>query len=108
MPCAVGAAGWGETGDGAMDDRKRVGCAPGRRRAVDACGAGWRPGADDGVARRARSGCECGVERLLPYYFCAVRDGGFCGVKVAAPARSESELRPGGTKISGDSSWLCD
>ena len=63
MPRSVGAARSRAIGHGEMDDRKRLGRAPGWRRPDDESRAQWGPHSDDGASRRARGGRECPVAR---------------------------------------------
>src|SRR5262247_633771 len=58
MPYPVGTAEPGETGDGEVDDRERVGCASGGRCAAHARGAQCRARSDDGITPDLRRGCE--------------------------------------------------
>src|ERR1700722_36863 len=108
MPDTVGRAGSCETGHGGMDDCERVGCTSGRRWALDASGPVWPSNSDDGIALVAWCGCKRRVEWIFPDYFCAVRDGAAAGDQVAAPARSESELRTRRPEVPGHSAGLCD
>jgi hypothetical protein len=60
----------GETGDGEVDARARVGCAPGRRRTADASRAQWRSHPDDGGARVPRCGCKRSVAWTFSHHLC--------------------------------------
>src|ERR1041385_5729400 len=78
------------------NDRKRIGRASGRRRAVDA-GCPQRPAySHDGTPRVLRCGRERGVERGFPHHLRALRGSGSCGSQMALGPRGKSELRQRG------------
>ena len=93
VPRALGAPEPGAPRDRGMDDRARLGRAPGRRRPADARRAQRLARTDDGTARGARRRRERAVGRRLPDRLRAVRSHGSAGARVAAGSRRPAELR---------------
>ena len=92
MPRPLGVTESGEAGHGDVDDRARVGRAPGRRRTADASRAQWISHPDDGASRVPRRGCERLVARTFPHHLCPLRVVGSGRSQMASRSRRKSEL----------------
>ena len=92
VPRPMGITESGETGHGGVDDRARVGRAPGRRRTADASRAQWISHPDDGAARVPRRGCQRSVARTFPHHLCPLRVVGSGRSEMASRSRRKSKL----------------
>ena len=95
-----------QIGHGEVDDRKRLGRAPGRGWAADESGAQRRPHRDDGASRILRRGCQCRVERIFSDHLRALRGNASAGAEMAAGSRSESELRATRNESTPEPRWI--